>query len=159
MRLVLVRHAAAVERRRGAPDAGRALTPRGRARFRAEVLGLRRLGLRFDAVLTSPKLRAVQTAELLAPLADGTPRTIVHLARIPAAPLLAEIRGASVAVVGHEPWLSELAAWLTTGNRRLGAKFRMKKGGVIVLEGEPRPGTMRLVAALPPKVLRRAGKA
>jgi phosphohistidine phosphatase len=94
----------------------------------------------------------------MAPLAPGGTRTSLHLARQPAAPLLAEIRGTSVALVGHEPWLSQLAAWLTTGDRRLGSKFRMKKGGVIVLEGDPRPGAMRLVAALPPKVLRRAGK-
>ncbi len=157
MRLVLVRHAAATRRRRGTADADRAITPRGRARFRAAVLGLRRLGLRFDTVVSSPKTRAVETAALLAPLSAGAARVTVHLSRTPAAPLLAELRGTCVAFVGHEPWLSELVAWLTTGNRRLGPKFRMKKGGVIVIEGEPRPGAMRLVAALPPKVLRRAG--
>lgn len=158
MRLALVRHATAAERKRGTPDAGRALTPRGRERFRRGVLGLGRLGLRFDAVVHSPKTRAVETARLLAPLTLGATRASVHLARPPAAPVLAEIRGLSVALVGHEPWLSRLAAWLVTGDARFGAKFRMKKGGVILLEGAPRPGAMRLVAALPPKVLRRAGK-
>lgn len=157
MRLVLVRHAPAAERRRGTPDAERALTPRGRDRFRRGVAGLRSIGVRVDAVVSSPKRRAVETANLLAPVSLGAPRTSVHLARRPAAPLLAEIRGESVALVGHEPWLSQLAAWLTTGDARLGAKFRMKKGGVVVLDGEPRPGAMRVVAAIPPKVLRRAG--
>jgi phosphohistidine phosphatase len=60
-----------------------------------------------------------------------------------------------VALVGHEPMLSSLAAWLVTGDRRRGAMFEIKKGAALVLDGEPRPGGMRLVASLPPKTLRR----
>jgi phosphohistidine phosphatase len=159
VRLFLVRHAPAVASRRGAGDADRRLSPRGRLKFVLVARGLRRLGIRFDRVLYSPKARAAETAEILAPLVKGTSASSQALTRAPSAALLNEIRGERVAVVGHEPWLSALAAWLVTGDRDRGTRFEMKKGGVIVLEGDPRPGAMRLVAALPPKVLRRIGKA
>ena len=61
--------------------------------------------------------------------------------------------GETVAVVGHEPWLSELIAWLVVGEPADGdARFRMKKGGVAQLRGTPRPGRMQLRALLPPKL-------
>jgi phosphohistidine phosphatase len=158
MRLYIVRHAVAEPGERGRSDAARALTPRGRARFRRTVAGLRRLGVRFDRLYHSPKLRAVETADLLGRLVRGETAVTPHLARPPGAGLLGAVRGDQVALVGHEPWLGALAAWLVTGDRRRGAQFGLKKGGVLVLEGDLRPGAMRLVAALPPKVLRRAAK-
>jgi phosphohistidine phosphatase len=158
MQLYIVRHAVAERGDRSVPDAARALTPRGRARFRREVQGLRRLGVRFDRVYHSPKLRAIETADLLAPLLRGETAVTPHLSRAPTPALLATVQGDSAAVVGHEPWLGALAAWLVTGDRRRGAQFSMKKGGVLLLEGDLRPGAMRLAAALPPKVLRRAGR-
>jgi phosphohistidine phosphatase len=158
MKLCLVRHAAAAPRQRAVPDAGRPLTQSGRVRFRRAVAGLRRLGLRFDRVYHSPKMRAVETADLLAPLLRGESVLTASLAHLPSASLVSEIRGESVALVGHDPWLAMLAAWLVTGDRRMAGRFPMKKGGVILLEGDPRPGAMRLVAALPPKVLRRMGR-
>jgi len=158
MRLYIVRHAVAEPGRPGAPDEARALTQNGRARFRRVVAGLRRLRVRFDRLYHSPKLRAVETADLLSRLVRGETVVTGHLARAPGAALLGAIRGEEVAVVGHEPWLGALAAWLVAGDRRRGAQFGLKKGGVLVLEGDLRPGAMRLVAALPPKVLRRAGR-
>jgi phosphohistidine phosphatase len=155
MRLYLIRHAAASPRAPGVPDATRPLTPRGRARFRRAVEGLRRLGVRFDALRHSPLRRAVETAELLAPLVDGGTFATPNLARAPGAALLAEIRGESVALVGHEPMLSSLAAWLVLGDKTAGAKFAVKKGAALVLDGAPRPGAMQLAASLPPKALRR----
>ena len=71
MDLFLIRHAIAEERGEGLPDAERALTHKGRARFKLVVRSLARSGFRFDRVYHSPWLRAVQTAELLAPLNDG----------------------------------------------------------------------------------------
>ena len=158
MRLDLIRHAAATPRVVGLSDASRALTPRGRARFRRVVAGLRRLGVGYDVAYHSPKLRAVETADLFAPLVDGETVVTPNLARPPAAALLAEIRGERVALVGHEPMLSALAAWLVFGDRRRGAKLPAKKGGVLMLEGELRPGAMRLVASLPPKALRKIAR-
>jgi hypothetical protein len=62
--------------------------------------------------------------------------------------------GNVVGAVGHEPWLSELLAWLVTGKATLGSQFEFKKGAVAHLEGEPRPGQMRLKALLTPKAMR-----
>ncbi len=158
MKICLVRHAAATPRQRSVPDADRPLTQNGRVRFRRAVAGMRRLGLRFDRVYHSPKLRAVQTADLLAPLLRGESVATASLAHLPAASVFGEIRGQSIALVGHDPWLAMLAAWLVTGDRRMAGRFPMKKGGVILLEGDPRPRAMRLVAALPPKALRRMAR-
>ena len=60
-----------------------------------------------------------------------------------------------VGVIGHEPWLGELIALLTTGEPRHGETLALKKGGVALLEGTIAPGGMRLRALLPPKILRR----
>lgn len=158
MKLFLVRHAPAVPRRRGVPDATRPLTQSGRARFRRAVAGMQRLGFRFDRVYHSPRRRAVETAELLLPLVRGETVATPSLTHRPTASLLAEIRGESVALVGHDPWLAMVASWLVTGQRRHATRFPMKKGGVVVLEGALRPGAMRLVAALPPKALRRIAR-
>jgi len=67
------------------------------------------------------------------------------------------LRGESLAVVGHEPWLSELIAWLCLGERELGAAFQLKNGGVAWLSGEPVPGGCVLKALWTPRSLRRAG--
>jgi phosphohistidine phosphatase len=63
-----------------------------------------------------------------------------------------------VALVGHEPWMGELVAWLTTGAPPHGSVFAFKRGGVAWLEGQPQPGQMVLQAFLPPKVLRELGE-
>lgn len=164
MRLHLVRHAPAIARGVLRRDAARPLTPQGRRRFEDEVRALARLGVRLDVVLHSPWLRAVETADLLAPLVRSGRRSAGRfavtplLARRPTRALLAEIRGRTVAVVGHEPWLSALAAWLVTGRRDEAPRFALKKGGVLVLDGEPAPGAMRIAAAYPPATLRRLGR-
>jgi len=158
MRLYLIRHAVAAPRGPGVADAARPLTLRGRTRFRRAVDGLRRLGVRFDGLRHSPLRRAVETADLLAPIVAGPSVVSRRLVRPPDSALLAEIRGECVALVGHEPMLSSLAAWLVLDDKSLGAKFPLKKGAALVLEGAPRPGEMRLVASFPPKSLRRIAR-
>ena len=64
----------------------------------------------------------------------------------------------TTAVVGHEPWLGELVAWLAFGDTRHADALVLKKGGVIELEGSAVPGGMRLHAIIPPRVLRRLAK-
>ena len=153
--LWLVRHAPAEEA--ADADAGRALSQRGRQRFERVVLGLDALGVEFDHLLTSPLLRARQTAHLIAGHARSEPRVLEALAAEPDGELLAAIAaaaGTSVALVGHEPWLSQLAAWLVVGSRDANAGLAFKKGGLAWLAGEPVPGGMRLRAFLPPRVLR-----
>jgi phosphohistidine phosphatase len=156
MDLYVVRHGIAEERREGLRDADRQLTPKGRKRFRRCVEGLAALEVRLERVLTSPWSRAAQTAALLAPLAEAAPAVEDGLIRDPDEALLAalaETEAARLAVVGHEPWLSELTDWLVTGAREGDPRFVLKKGGVAHLRGEPTPGGMELRALLPPKAL------
>lgn len=175
MELFLVRHAIALplEEAMGnlppetpldeeAADDGRPLTPKGVRRFRKVVKGLEGLGVELDLILTSPKRRALETAELLADLLEGEVRVSSHLAAPPSEALLAELPAQGrVALVGHEPYLSALLAWLLLGDFAgasardvLGSRFVLKKGGVAWLEGEATPGGMVLKALFPPKVFR-----
>ena len=157
MKLYVIRHGIASDATAGTSDDERGLTQEGREKFAASVRGLERLGTRFDLVLHSPLLRAVQSADLLARLAAGSTRVSAHLAEPPSDALLEELQGESVAVVGHEPWVSELVSWLVTGSNGYGHAFALKKGGLIALEGLPRPGDMVLTAALPPSIARELG--
>lgn len=158
MRTYLVRHATAVDRSPEIEDAARSLTPDGARDFAAVVEGLNALKIRFDRLLFSPWLRAVETAELLMPLLDGESEVTPLLADAPNADLLEQITGEHVALVGHRPWMGDLLAWLVTGGLPAGEPFEIKKGGVAVLDGDPRPGSMRLVALYPPRVLRALGQ-
>jgi phosphohistidine phosphatase len=158
MELFVIRHAIAVPGSMRLADADRPLTPKGRARFSQAVLGLQCLKVRFDRLYHSPWLRAVETAELLAPVLDGKAVDSAALARAPSQDLLDALVGERVALVGHEPWMGELVAWLTTGAPPHGSVFAFKRGGVAWLEGQPQPGRMVLRAFLPPKVLRELGE-
>ncbi len=156
----MIRHAIAVERSPEMVDGERPLTDRGRRRFKQVVRGLRTLDLRLDRILSSPWRRAAETADLALPLlrAGGSASVCPHLCTSPRAELLSAVAEAAVprvAVIGHEPWLGELIALLTTGEPRHGETIPLKKGGIAVLEGAPTPGGMSLRALLPPRVLRR----
>ena len=159
MELLLVRHAVAVARSDDLPDPDRPLTDKGVRRFSREVEGLRRLDAGLDDILHSPWLRAAQTARLLSLLADGAILASSNLAAPPGEALLAELAELTDdgrhALVGHEPWLGQLLAWLVTGNAGLGDSLPFKKGGVAWGAGRPRPGAMTLAAMLPPRALRR----
>jgi phosphohistidine phosphatase len=158
MELFIIRHAIAAPGSMLLADADRPLTSKGRKRFSQAVLGLQRLKVRFDRLYHSPWRRAVETAELLAPVLEGTVVCSQALARAPSQDLLDALVGTRVALVGHEPWLGELVAWLTTGAPPHGSVFAFKRGGVAWLEGQPQPGLMVLQAFLPPKALRALGE-
>jgi phosphohistidine phosphatase len=165
MHLFVVRHAVAEEAEPGQDDASRELTSDGTRKFKRAVQGMRELRWTFTRVLTSPWRRAVQTAELLKPLVDGSTISTELLCDKPRPELFALVAELSTpqededtrhatAVVGHEPWLSELVGWLAFGAPHHGAGIEIKKGGVVWLEGRPLPGGMKLRAVLPPKVMR-----
>lgn len=158
MQLFVIRHALAEDVGPGRSDAERALTDAGKARLRRAVRGLRALDIHFERVLTSPWKRAAQTAALLEPI-GATPVATELLTAPPTAPLLAMIaeRHDTVAVVGHEPWLGELVAWLAFGDPRHGDALIIKKCGVVWLDGSAVPGGMQIRAVLPPKLLRAIG--
>lgn len=153
MDLFIVRHAVAVPRREGLEDAARRLTTKGAARFRRVVRGLAACGVELERVWHSPWRRAVETAELMSPVTTGKMVAAPLLAQAPTRRLLGELRGEAVAVVGHDPWLSELVAWLVVGDREAFARFPLKKGGVAWLRGDPRPAGMQVYALLTPKIL------
>lgn len=153
MKLFVIRHASASDRSSDGTDESRALTPEGREQFGHVVAALDAFGVRFDLLLHSPLVRAVQTAELCAPLLRG-PRVVEpELARSATDSLLMRLSGDAVALVGHEPWQSELVAWLVTGRRELGPRFAFEKGGVAALDGRPAPGAMSLEFFAPPTLL------
>ncbi len=158
MQLFVVRHAIAEVAAPEQDDAARELTDDGIRKLKQVVKGMRALDLTFDRVLTSPWTRARHTAELLAPLSDDDPIVTDLLAQTPRAELLAmiaELPG-DTAVVGHEPWLGELVAWLAFGDTRHGDALDLKKAGLVWLEGSAVPGGMTIRAIVPPRILRAA---
>jgi phosphohistidine phosphatase len=157
MDLLLIRHAAAAPPRPDLPDTDRPLTSRGRRRFRRSTRGLRTLGLRIDRLLHGPAVRSAATAALLEPLVEGETRMTDLVARSPSPALLAMLGDGCVALVGHEPWLSELLALLTNGGQTP-TRVKWKKGGVAWLSGDPRPTGMELRAFFPPRLLRDIGR-
>jgi len=159
MELFLIRHGIAMPGSAVLPDADRPLTPQGRERFAQAVMGLQRLGVRLDRLYHSPWLRAVETAALLTPVLDGEAVSNAALARPPSQALLEDIVGERVALVGHQPWMGELLAWLIAAGQPDASGFAFKRGGVAWLEGQPKPGRMALRAFLPPNVLRALGAA
>ncbi len=158
--LYLVRHAIAAERGPDWPDdAKRPLTHAGAARMREAVKGLRALGVEPKVVATSPFARAAQTAKLVADGIGSSPEIVVMPALAPGHPPaeVAEALAAlpdlsSVALVGHEPDLGELAAWFTGA----ASPPPFKKGGVCCLElgTSPRRRGAVLVWMATPRMLR-----
>ena len=156
MHLFVVRHAAAepLDPEAGlATDAERPLSGRGRTRFADAVRALGRIDVRLARVEHSPLVRAIQTAELLEPLLDGPCVVNPALAASPTPSLVSGLRTDRTALVGHDPYVSELVALLCFGAATRGGGLRFSKGAVAWLEGEPRPGGMQLRALWPPESL------
>lgn len=139
MFIYLVRHGIAAARFAGTDDRARALTPEGFEKMRFIKDALANLGVKFDEIWTSPLLRARQTADILATGArkDIPVKTVASLE--PGGDfgalrtLLAEhAHLESVALVGHEPCLSEFMSHLLGASPSL--MIRFKKGGVALVE-------------------------
>jgi phosphohistidine phosphatase len=162
--LYLFRHAIAADPGGKWPDdAERPLTHDGAARLRSGVRGLAALEVDLDVVLSSPLVRAVATAEIVA-------RGLASKAEIVTLPILAPggapgrvaealapyTKAAGIAIVGHEPGIGELAAWL------IGARTPLpfKKGAACRIDVEEWPPVARqgtLVWFATPKMLRSMG--
>ncbi|MCS6830913.1 MAG: phosphohistidine phosphatase SixA [Armatimonadota bacterium] len=139
MNLYLVRHAIAVPH--DAPgyeeDSQRPLTDRGRAKMRDIARGLKVLGVCPNLILTSPYVRARQTAEILKDVLNITQPLVFTENLLPLAhpdhlweELQAYAEVDSVALVGHEPNISALANLLLGVT---GLQIVFKKGGVCYL--------------------------
>jgi phosphohistidine phosphatase len=146
--LWLLRHAEAVD---GGPDDQRPLTERGMRQ--AEVAGqaLAQLGTHVDVCMTSPKVRALQTAQLVCeplgveviiePALSGEPFDVHELT----------VGRGDVLLVGHDPSFSILLHDLT------GTQARMRKGGLAaVSKGElvtlMRPAELAAIAGADARV-------
>lgn len=163
MHLYLVRHAIAVEHgAAGYKDADRPLTEEGIERMQKAARGLEHFIDPPDLIVSSPYLRAKQTAEILAVALqsrDGIAEwSMITPASAPAnaiAPINEQSAiNNSLMLVGHEPHISRLASLL------LGTKtdaIQFKKGAVCALEvpAKVTPGSARLLWFMTPKQLRR----
>jgi phosphohistidine phosphatase len=158
--LYLIRHGVAEDRGAAWPDdTKRPLTSDGMSRMRKATRGLARLGVALDVILTSPLVRARQTADVVAAGLEPHPPIVTTDALAPGASyaaIVAELekltRRTRVALVGHEPGVGELAARLI-GSRH---PIELKKGAVcrIDLDEIPPGGPGDLRWMLTPKVLR-----
>lgn len=162
--LYFFRHGIAVDR--GDPgitsDQDRPLTEEGIRKTRAAAEGLKRLQTDFDRILTSPWLRASQTADILADVlqmgteelpelaGDHTPEELLKA--------IAGQRGRQILLVGHEPLLGATVGRLICGE----APFRidLKKSGVCAVQIQqlPTKEPATLLWLLTSKQLRMIGK-
>jgi phosphohistidine phosphatase len=124
-------------------DAGRALTDKGERQSLAAGQALAALGVEIEACLSSPKVRALQTAKLACGPLGVEPEEVEELAGGDFDPdQLSSGRGL-VLLVGHEPDLSRAIEIAT------GARAELKKGGMAAIDG----GT--LVSLLRPSQVKR----
>ncbi len=163
MQLFLLRHVIAEDGRGGGTDFDRALTAEGRAQLARVGRGLHRLKVAPAAILSSPLVRARQTAEIVAPVLGREVEIVDRLAagvRFEEMLRVIEDRddAGSLMLVGHEPDLSTAAALL------LGAPedaLVLKKAGLIRvdLHGPPTAGSGQLRWLLAPSQLALIGDA
>lgn len=158
--IYLMRHGIATDRDLATDDRERELTPEGRTKTRAVAEKLKDLGLECDLILTSPLVRARQTAQILSDCFHATPLLVVdwlapegnfndwetwlNQPEVPNA----------VFFVGHEPDLSMGAELMVWG--QVSGNILLKKAGVVGLVRHPdRPvrGSCTLFLLVPPKIL------
>jgi len=166
MQLYLIRHGEAAPRSLASmqSDAERPLTDAGADQMRKSARALRRIGVEFDEVLTSPLRRAFETAQIVCEVLKcperlrNCPELAPGCSLEVLTPVLRSRKSAgAVALVGHNPDVEELASDLIGGGPECGITF--KKGGVCRIDVgtlTPRPaGT--LIWHLTPKLLQIIG--
>ncbi len=141
MDLYILRHAIAEDRDEaaGKPDSQRRLTPEGEEKMRRIAKGMKSLGLEFDLMLTSPYLRAKETAEIVADVLKLSKQLEISAELTPHGnprKLIDALNGhysdrKSIVLVGHEPYLSNLISLLLSGDTSL--EIDLKKGGLCKL--------------------------
>lgn len=163
MELLIVRHGPAgnaaekAEWKLSGKDSVRPLTKDGLKRTREAAAGLARLVEDCETVATSPWKRAAQTAEAVAKALDADlvecPALVPDAKPEEALAWLKTRKEKSLALVGHEPHLSEFASWLLTGTKR--SILSLKKPQALLLEiNKFEPGGGTLLWSIPPRALR-----
>jgi phosphohistidine phosphatase len=165
MQIYLIRHGIAVDREdpNCPPDTERPLTPKGMKRSHAAALGLRALDVKPNAVLTSPWLRALQTAEIFCETIVYPTKKIIRTDALKgtSAPsdLLRELQSMKAKVVlcfGHEPHLHLVIGHVLHTSAKI---TELKKAGLALLELERvSPPQGRLLALYPASTLRLLAK-
>jgi phosphohistidine phosphatase len=158
--LYLIRHGIAEQRGDAWPDdSKRPLTAEGTSRLRKSARGLVRLGVAFDVILTSPLVRARETADVVASVYDPRPHIVTAESLAPGGTFHAlltdlekQARRTRIALVGHEPGIGELAGRLA-GSRH---PLEFKKGALcrIDVEAFPLTGHGSLRWLLTPRIMR-----
>ena len=160
MDLYFFRHGAAMPAPPGGSDAGRILTEEGRKAVCVGGKGLLRIGVNPDRILTSPLLRARETATLLAESLDSGGETELVNSLLPDADprgFLAELARSSsrrILCVGHLPFLPRCISFCISGTTSLPFEMEPASSAHVAFEGGPRPGAGVLVWVLPPPLLR-----
>jgi phosphohistidine phosphatase len=169
MELYIIRHAIAqpLGRKNDFIDEKRTLTSEGRDKMREAARGLLRLGVEFDLVMTSPLVRAVETAEIITTVLGQNKIKVEQTETLaPGAStdeLFAEIKrhtGAeSIALIGHQPDLGEIISKIVRCNGNL--LIELKKGSVCCINVIETVPTLHgnLIWLFAPKHLRMLGKA
>ncbi len=142
MQAIFIRHGDAAPAGRGA-DANRKLTDQGRAQSLTAAEALKSMGVSLELILTSPLVRAVQTAQAVAEIHDGakveraeflSPPADIKALRIRLAALAGEGVSA-VALVGHTPSLESCIGELVAKTGRL--NLSLQKGAAASVEVPP----------------------
>jgi phosphohistidine phosphatase len=141
MNLYLLRHGIAVDQ--GAPgyeiDSERPLVLKGEKRLRKAAAAMKKMELSFDLIISSPLVRARQTAEIIAEELKYKKQIKLSDNLVPGGDFRALIKELNtikpppedVVLVGHEPFLSAFIGLLVSGGY---AAIEMKKGGLCKLE-------------------------
>lgn len=151
MELYLFRHGIADDAKPGSPDAGRALTDEGKKKVAEVVKAARRAGVEPSLVVSSPYVRAVETAQIAVEGFEYKGDIIRTETLVPhGSPekVWAELRDykeeASILLAGHEPLLSHLAAYLLASPA---LRVEMKKAALMRIDlgsmGPMPHGTLR----------------
>lgn len=164
MELILFRHGPAKDRAADGTDASRELTADGIEKSLLASRGLKRLIKLPVTILTSPKLRAAQTAEILGKELGVAPEMLQSLAGESLEELLGALwkrRDRRVVLVGHEPLLSRTIQRLCAGVETV-PTITLKKAGAAAIELEVKKkglvthGTLAWLAT--PRMLRKLGE-
>jgi phosphohistidine phosphatase len=148
MNLYLLRHGIAKLRNDAGTesDSDRPLTPKGIKRMRKAAKGLRRMGIPFDSILTSPLVRARQTAEISAQ-ALGLSDHLEEISALAPGNSVSDLWSTlapykdheHLLLVGHEPFLSAALGYLLTHDEKRSITVVFKKGGLCRVEIDALP--------------------
>jgi phosphohistidine phosphatase len=142
MEIYLMQHGPALPKDQD-PEEG--LSPEGKERIRSSARAIKKMGVSFDAVLSSPKKRSKETAAIVAEEVGFPLDRIVETTRVKAmtppeetAQALSELSGAErVLIAGHLPSVAEVASFLLTEGSKAAVQFEM--GGCCCIEVEELP--------------------